>query len=195
MIADRESMERCQKDNSIVKIREMLTSHPSLQYFRLSKPQCAPTKATKFYILLPNHHPLAQYLGQLLRTLFRIIRDDKDFTHPLVVQHVSPSFSGSQDGRASSYTRDEHFKIWAKASDEMPNYNEEIVETNTEIYSSGKKARLWFFKRQQGWSIPSYQHRGPGICKESVGVMKLHLQGKTWVCMRLKKMNGVSGLA
>jgi hypothetical protein len=82
--------------------------------------------------------------------------------------------------------------------DEMPGYGWEVIETVVEIHEGGKKAKLWTFKRLSGLFGPSsirYLDVGNGIVKESVSVMKWELQGETWVCKQLKKMNGVSGVA
>ena len=187
-----------QKKGCVAEIQEPLMGHPSLGYLRDAHAQHSALKAPESWIVKAEEHPLAQYLETLSQQLLHILCFDRNFTHPLITTHMSPDFSGQQDGHSSSRTREEHFAICAKAMDEMPGYRWEIIETVLEIHKGGKKAKLWTFKRLSGLFGPDQARNldiGYGIVKESVSVMKWELQGETWVCKQLKKMNGVSGVA
>jgi hypothetical protein len=187
-----------QKKGSILRPQETLTDHPSLEYLKDWQTQHPALKVPKSWIVQADEHPLVQYLETLSQTLLQILCFDRDFTHPLITKHMSPDFSAQQDGHSNSRSREEHFAICAKAMDEMPGYGWEVIETVVEIHEGGKKAKLWTFKRLSGLFGPSsirYLDVGNGIVKESVSVMKWELQGETWVCKQLKKMNGVSGVA
>ena len=177
--------------------QETLTGHPSLEYLRDAQTQQPALKIPKSWIVKGNDHPLAEHLEQLSQTLLQILCFDRDFAHPLITKHMSPDFSAQQDGHSKTRSREEHFAVCAKAMDEMPDYGWEVIETVVEIHECGKKAKLWTFKRLSGSFGPSSKHNleiAPGIIKESVSVMKWELQGGTWVCKQLKKMNGVSGV-
>lgn len=191
---------KCRKseDYSPGHFEELSNHHPSLRYLRSPETQQSlPTTRRGSFFARPDEHPLAQYLESLSKTVLGILCFQKDFTHPLILKHISPNFSAQQDGRVNSKSREEHFAIWANFVDKMPDYGWEVIESVVEIHEGGKKAKHWSFKRLSGLRSPHQGHgvgAGPGMCQESVGVMKWELQGETWVCTRLKMMTGVSGV-
>lgn len=180
---------------------EELSNHPSLKYLTTQEAPFVPSKVSKSTIVSRDEHPTAKYLASLSQKMLYILCVEKDFTHPLVLKHIPPDFSAQQDGRTNSQSREDHFEIWASALEEMPGYGWEVVETVAEIHQSGKKAKMWTFKRLSGLFAPGSGREkissdvAPGIVKENVGVMKWELRDDTWVCTRLKTLNGVSGVA
>ena len=81
----------------------------------------------------------------------------------------------------------------------MPLFKEEIMDRLVDIHPSGRKARMWSFKRMYG--IPArdamenkewMSELDDGICKEGIGCMDWELRGDIWMCVRLHLMWGVS---
>ena len=191
------SLKSIQKKAYVSTSTKELIDHPSLGYLTNYPARCPSTNTSKSTIVNADEHPLARYLETLGQTILHILCVDQDFTNPLVLKHMSPTFSAREEGIVSSTCREEHFIVCAQAMDAMPGYEWDIIESVFEIFESGKKAKQWTFKRLKGLYGPHQRHMfdGPGICKESVSVMSWELQEETWVCTRLKKMNGVSGVA
>ena len=195
---DPNSLKCLRKKTCLSTTKEDLIDHPSLGYLTGYHARCSPAMVSKSTIVNADEHPLARYLESLGQNILNILCVDQDFTNPLVMKHMSPTFSARQEGTVASTCREEHFILCQQAMDEMPGYEWEIIESVLEIHETGKRAKQWTFKRLKGIYGPHQRHMldvGPGICKESVSVMNWELQGETWVCTRLKKMNGVSGVA
>ena len=181
-----------------------LSGHPSLAYLwtmEQQQPQ-SPHQITNATVAPDSEadgNPTAAYLRSLARSMLVVLCNEKDLSSPLLKKHIASSFSTKQDDHLNSKGRDDLLALWADTVKLMPDYHAEIIDSVAEIHETGKKAKVWTFKRLSGLpganmpgSRPRRSEVEGGICKEGVTCMHWELRAQVWQCVRLKMMRGVS---
>jgi len=138
-----------------------MAAHPSLALLQLRQPHTAELR-------IVEEDPICAYLTSLSIDIFHTLCNSRRINDPLVLKHMSPSFSAYVEGRPAARNRGEHLKIWLESLRAMPELRVEVLSCIAKIHPDGRRAKVWSFKRLT--NLPGGVLPG-GITKEGVSIM------------------------
>jgi hypothetical protein len=155
------------------------SAHTSLSILR-------PHLRTVDALAIVHDNPMSSYLGALTEALLNLLLSGQH-EHPLLQTHISPAFELEQEDLPPTRGRDALILESKRLCTRFPDYHVEIHTARTKVSGNGRRAKVWLFKRLCGLV--------GGLCRESVGIMRLRRYGQTWVCVNLTMMKGVAEYA
>jgi hypothetical protein len=129
---------------------------------------------------------MSSYLGALTEALLNLLLGNGSDS-PLILKHISPLFELQQEDLPWICGRDALLENAKLLNERFPDYRVEVQSARTKVSANGRTAKVWVFKRLSGLM--------GGLCRESVGIMKLRRNGQVWVCVKLRMMKGVAEYA
>lgn len=202
---------------------KLITTHPSLAY--LAPPQQTIRSKTvesndDSSNQTPTSHPkTATHLRTLTAQILEIIYNAKDYTHPVLTQHLlptalphkhSPRLPYQQQQQKQHSTAPERqintpFASAAQVALRAPNLHAEILRSVARVQANGLAAEVWTWMDVSGLPVSEMRFKaagakerveGEGIVKESVVVLRWEWREEEgeWVCVRLRMVRGVLGV-
>ena len=111
--------------------------------------------------------------------------NEKDLTHPLLLKHMSPCFQSGPDDYPRTKDLSHFAEMWRESMVAMPDMRVSDIDPVAFVHDDGRRAKVWTSKRISGMS--------GSFCKEAVSILSWERgKGQVWVCVNIRKMQGVS---
>lgn len=133
----------------------------------------------------PKKESTGQYLENLAVQILDINLNQKNNSHPLLIQHMSPSFRGNHDALPKVNNRNDHQANLKKHLDKQPDFHVKILNHSSDVDESRGRATVYLW-----YEIHGLEH---GLGREAVAVLNWERKQGNWMIIKHTGMRGPSG--
>lgn len=126
-----------------------------------------------------------QYLENLSIQILDVSLNQKNPTHPLLVQHMSPSFRGNHDALPKVSNRKDHQASLKKHLDKQPDFHVKVLNHSSDVDESRGRGTVYLW-----YEIHGLEH---GLGREAVAVLSWERKQGNWMIIKHTGMRGPSG--